>query len=103
MVRVPTDHTAKRLLVRSVLAGRMMTLITFLRTIGTLDLASTDTSFGRAPLQLLGDMGQIRGVQVRIHAPRLKAHARHVQPLIGKLRFGVLSIELVDRTIDLLP
>src|SRR5262249_62094403 len=100
---LPADPTAKRLLVWPVLAGHMMTSMTFLGTVGALDLAGTQPAFGCPPGPLLGDMGQVGGVQVRVHPPRLKAHARPGRTLISNLRVRVIAVQCVDGAIEFLP
>src|SRR5690242_10500110 len=71
MSGVPADHTTERLLVRTVLAGDMVTVMAFLGTVGALDLAGTDASLGCTPVQLRRDVSQIGSVQIRIHLTRL--------------------------------
>jgi hypothetical protein len=46
MGRVPAAHTTERLLVRTVLTGRIMTALALLRAIRALDFAGTDAPFG---------------------------------------------------------
>src|SRR5262245_41916426 len=52
---VPADHTTARLLVPTVLTGRIMTAMAFLRAISARDLAGMDAPFGRPPDHLCWD------------------------------------------------
>src|SRR5262249_20814690 len=97
-----SDLTTERLLVGAVRASDMVTAMAFLRAVGARDCSSADASFGGSPGDLLGEVGQIGGIERGVHAPRLEAHAGDIQMLMGDLGVGVIAIQLVDGAIDLL-
>ena len=63
-----TDLTAKRLLVGSVGSIWIMTDAALLRRVGAPDLSYGNAPFSCIPGELLGDVGQVGGVQVGIHS-----------------------------------
>src|SRR5262249_51780844 len=102
MIRMPADPTPERLLVWAIRAGHLMTALAFLRTVGARDFAGAHPTLGGTPGQLGGDVGQIRRIEIGIHPTRLKAHARHVQLLVGELGRWMIAVHFVDGAIDLL-
>ena len=99
---VPTDHTAKRLLVGPVGFVCIVTHAALLGGIGAPDPDCCSASFGGIPGYLLGDVGQVGGVQIGIHGARFVLHRGDGEVFIGDLRVRVLSKALVDRAVDLL-
>ena len=71
---VAADATAKRLLVRPVRTVDRMTNTALLRGIGASDSGCGDASLGGIPGKLLGNVGQVGGVQVRVHGACLVFH-----------------------------
>jgi len=102
MRAVPTDHTAKRLLVGSIGSVYIITHIASLRGIRTLDSDGGDASFGGIPGELLGEVCQVGGVQIGVHGTRLELHGGHGELFVGELAALVLLKALVDRAVDLL-
>jgi len=100
---IPTDPTAKRLLIRSIGSVYMMAPATLLRRIGTLHSSRLYASFGRIPCDLLSDVCQVRCTHIGIHGSRFVLHRGNRKLFIGKVCIGMLSEALVDRPIDLLP
>ena len=102
MRAVPTDHTAKRLLVGPVGSVYIMAHTALLGGIGAPDSDGGYASFGGIPGYLLGDVRQVGGVQIRIHGTRLELHRGDRQVFIGELVALVLGKALVNRAVDLL-
>src|SRR5262245_21788784 len=98
-----TDPTAKRLLYWAIAPVDKMAALRLLRRVGAFHGSSAYATFGRPPRQLFGDMRQVGGVEIRVHAPRLEAHRGDIEPLEGDLAARLLAIQLVDRAVDLLP
>jgi hypothetical protein len=102
MRRVLADLTTERLLFGAVLASDMVTAMAFLRAVGARDCPSAEASFGGSPGDWLGEVGQIGGLELGVHAPHLEAHSSAIHMLIGDLGVGVIARPLVDGASDLL-
>ena len=102
MRAIATDHTAKRLLVRSIRSVYIITHAAFLRGISALDSGCLYSSFGGSPGNLLGYVRQMRRTQIGIHGTRLVLHRGNRKLFVGKLRVEMFGKALVDRAIDLL-
>jgi hypothetical protein len=100
---VPTDHTAKRLLVGSIGSVYIITHIALLRGVGAPDPDCRSASFDGIPGYLLGYVCQVGGVQIGVHGTHLELHGGHGEVFIGKLAALVLLKALVDRPVDRLP
>src|SRR5262245_46163182 len=68
----------------------------FLRRVGAFHRSSAYAAFGRPPCYLLGNMRQVRGVPIGVHAPRLEAHRGNVEALEGALAARLLAIQFID-------
>ena len=66
-------------------------------------LMAAYASFGGIPGYLLGDVGQVGGVQVSVHGTRLVLHRGDRQVFVGELVALVLGKALVDCAVDRLP
>src|SRR5581483_11132326 len=97
-----TNLTAKRLLIGSVLPVCIRAHLTLLRGVRTLDLRGSSAALGRIPLDLLGEMPKIGGIQIGIHRTCLELHRGNRKLFIGQLGIWMLIKALVDSTIDLL-
>ena len=99
---IPTDLTAKRLLVGSIGAVHIMTHAALLGGIGALDPDGGDASLGGVSGDLPGDVREIRSTHVGIHGSGLVLHGGDREVFIGELRALVPGKALVDRPVDLL-
>ena len=94
--------TAKRLLIGPIGAIHKVAATAFLRGIGALDPGGPYPALGSIPGDLLGQVREVRGMQVGVHGPRLELHGPDRQLLIGKPRVGMFRKALVDGAVDLL-
>src|SRR6266702_597330 len=99
---IPTDLTAKRLLVWSVGSIGIMTHTTLLRRIGAFHFGCLYASFGRIPGDLFRNMREVRSTYVGIHGAGLVLHRGNREVFIGDLCVRMLVKTLIDRSIDLL-
>lgn len=99
---LPTDPTAKRLLIGPVRSIRIVAHTAFLGGIGTLDPFGPHAAFGGSPGDLLRDMGQIGGPQVGVHRSRLVFHCGNRKTFVGDLEAFMLLQAYIHRPIDLL-
>jgi hypothetical protein len=98
----PAHLAAERLLRRTIGARDELTARTCLRGVGRPSgLRSLPTLF-RAPGELLGQVGQVAGVQRGIGTTGLEPDGAHAQIFIGNLMAGMIGVERIHGTIDLL-
>src|SRR6266545_2339783 len=97
-----TRLATERPLVWAIGTGHIMTARTFLRRIGGLTRPRPLPAFPSTPGELPGQMTQMRGTQVGIHALRLETHGPNRQVFVGHLITHMVGIELIDGAVDFL-
>ena len=75
VILIATVHTAERLLAHAIRSIHIMATRAFLGGIGGFDGVGGHASFGGGPFDLLRQVRQVGGVEIRVHGASLEAHA----------------------------